>query len=178
MNNNLNILIRPEILEFTNSILTKEEIDEIEDLSNCLNNGKEKHDCAVRILKNKIGVQPKRPIFYLNFEINYLPEETRNVVRYAGDYIDQLIKHLAHQKGRFKFLSVYSSLGNNIKRAKNAFNSKLYNALEKYNKLIYIPAKHDFDVKDRPHLFSGKEAVAILFITKKLAEEIITLFGD
>jgi hypothetical protein len=106
-----------------------------------------------------------------------LPEQTRNVVRYAGDYIDQLVKHLASEKGRFGLLSRHLSLGSNIKKAKRVLKSELYEALMSYNKLIYVPSKHVFDSKNRQHLFSGKEAVFILFITKKLTEEIITLAG-
>jgi hypothetical protein len=42
-----------------------------------------------------------------------------------------------------------------------------------------VPAKHDFDVEaGRPHLFSAKEAVFVCFITKKLAEQIITISSE
>jgi hypothetical protein len=175
MENNFNTSIRYDISELAKLVLIDEEIEEATDLSDCLNDIKEKRDCALSILKNKIGTRPKRPVFYLNCRINFLPEETRDVVRYAGDYIDQLIKCLASEKGVFGFLSEYSSLGNNIKRARTILDPKILDALEKYNKLIYVPAKHDFNVGDRPHLFSNKEAVFILFITQKLAKEIINL---
>jgi len=175
MENNFKTSIRPEILEFAKSVLTNEEINEATDLSDCLNDKGKKHDWAVSILQSKICTQPKRPLFYLNHELNYLPEQTRDVVRYAGDYIDQLIKSFASVRRRFKFLSKYLSLGSNIKNAKRVLKPELYEALMSYNKLIYVPAKHEFDYKNRPHLFSGKEAVFILFITKKLANEFINM---
>ena len=41
-----------------------------------------------------------------------------------------------------------------------------------------MPAKHDWDVGDRPHLFSVQESVLICFITKRLAEQIVSMSDE
>lgn len=175
LNERFNLSIKPEIFELAKEVLTESEIEQANILSEKLIS-KDKKDIAIQELQNIIGMRPKRPIYYLNHEITYLPEETRDVVRYAGDYIDQLMKDCAHEKGKLSFLAFYTSLGGNIKRSKKVLGQKLYNALTGYNRFIYVPAKHEFDVdKDRPHLFSAKEAVFVCFMMKKLAEQIIAI---
>jgi hypothetical protein len=167
-----NLTMRPDIFKLSEDVLGNEGMTEVDALvSDLLSNDTRDH--AVQILQQKVGMCPKRPLYYLNHEICYLPEETRDVVRYAGDYIDQLYKHFSHEKGRgifTRFMGYGRSLGINLSKTKKILDSRLYDILTRYNKLVYTPAKHHWDVGNRPHLFSAKEAVAICLMTVKLSK--------
>ena len=52
---------------------------------------------------------------------------------------------------------------------------ELRSNLNNYNRIVYLPAKHDFNVKDRRHRFTSKEVVFIIFLTLKLSLEIIKI---
>ncbi|MFA6055016.1 MAG: hypothetical protein WC769_06555 [Thermodesulfovibrionales bacterium] len=175
-----NLTMRLEISDLSKDVLGNDGMAEVDALvSDLLSH--DTHDHAVQILQQKIGMCPKRPLYYLNHEICYLPEETRDVIRYAGDYIDQLYKHFTHEKGRgvFTGLRAYGrSLGINLSSTNKILDSRLHDILTRYNKHVYTPAKHHWDVGNRPHLFSAKEAVAICLMTVKLSEEIIALSDE
>ena len=49
--------------------------------------------------------------------------------------------------------------------------------LYRYNRFLYRDAKHDFKLPSgrKEHRFTSREVVLCLFITKELAERIITL---
>jgi len=166
------LLIDERIFYLAQSLLNKTEINEAEELSICLASSKSKRRYAIYFLKVKTTVTPKRPLYYCCHELGHLPHWTREAVRYYGDYIDQLIKHLAAEKlNKPKCLTV--SLGGNLRTLKGTLPEPLYTYLEVYNNLIYTPAKHVFSVKNRSHLFTSKEVVFICYITLKLKDEII-----
>lgn len=165
--------IDPNIEDIAEKILSDEEICNAKRIAELLLLMKHKEH-AIQALKDLIGTKPKRPVYYLYERVNYLPEHTRDVMRYAGDYIDQLIKHCAHEKGDWRFMAYRRSLGPNLKYLKKVLDSSLYNVLTKYN-TIYVQAKHEWNVRNRPHLFSSKDAVFTCFITKKLSEQIISI---
>ncbi len=172
-----NLSIDPNIEDLAEEVLDEEEIKRAENIAETLLwDGHRNH--AIKVLQDLIGRTPKRPVYYLNNKINHLPEETRDVIRYAGDYIDQLIKHCSHEKGKWQFLSYHSSLGSNLKRLSRFLAEPLLSALKKYNKFIYVQAKHKWNVGDKPHLFSSRDAVFVCFITKKLAEQIIAISSE
>ena len=176
-NQSFNLSIDQGIKYLAEDVLSEEEIKRAENIAETLLlDGYRDH--AVKALQDLIGRTPKRPVYYLNNEIRHLPEETRDVVRYAGDYIDQLIKHCAHDKGKWRFLAYHSSLGPNLKRLNKILPEKLLSFLTEYNNFIYVRAKHSWDVGSRPHLFSSKDAVFVCFITKKLAEQIIAVSSE
>jgi hypothetical protein len=175
VNREFNLSIRPEINNICNDILDDEELLELDLLIEFLLSGNT-WEPAIKILQDKIGTRPKRPISYLKYEVGYLPENTRNIGRYAGDYIDHLMKHLAHEKGRNKAIAALSSsLGANIKRSEECLGKSLHDILKRYEKYIYTPAKHEMNVGSRPHLFSAGEAITICLITMKLGRALINL---
>jgi len=176
-NKSFNLSIDPNVEDIAEEVLSEKEIERAENISETLLWDEHKNH-ATGALQDLIGTKPKRPVYYLNNEIRHLPEETRDVIRYAGDYIDQLIKHFAHEKGRWRFLAYHSSLGPNLKRLNKVLPEKLLSVLAKYNNFIYVQAKHKWDVGSRPHLFSSKDAVFVCFITKKLAEQIIAISSE
>lgn len=171
-----NLSLDPNIEDVAEELLSDEELCNVESIAEFILL-KEHREHALHTLKKFVGTKPKRPVYYLNERINYLPEHTRDVMRYAGDYIDQLIKHCAHEKGDWKFMAYRRSLGPNLKYLKKILDKSLFNVLYKYNK-VYVQAKHEWNVKNRPRLFSSKDAVFMCFITKKLSEQIISISSE
>ncbi len=176
MNKTFNREIRSEILSLAEDILNNKEIEGANLLSEMLLGNKEKRMHAIAHIRELIGTSPKRPVYYWNHEIIGLPSQTRHVIRYAGDYIDQIIKYCSYEKGDFlifKFRGLHRSLGQNLNRLKKVIPPKLIEQLTRFNEIIYVPAKHEWNVdENRPHLFSAKEAVFVCFIVKRLAGQI------
>jgi len=171
------LMIDEKIYSLAQDILSQSKIEEAEKLSLDLASSKSKRNCAIKKLQIMTGLKPKRPLYYCRHELKYLPRWTRNAVRYIGDYIDQLIKYLASEK-LANSKNRTRSLGSNLKNLENKLPKPLYSNLGKYNELIYVPAKHNFSVKNRKHLFTSKEVVFIYFISLKLKEDIIKISKD
>ena len=166
------LLIDPKIYSFAQSILAVEEITEAEKISELLASSRSNRERAIKQLQIMTGETPKRPLYYLCFQYGFLPHWTRDAVRYLGDYIDQLVKYLASEKLENP-KNIAKSLGANIKNLTGILPEPLYSNLGFYNQWIYVPAKHEFNVTKRKHLFTSKEVVFICFITLKLKDEII-----
>jgi hypothetical protein len=162
--------VNPNILILAKETLSQEEINESERITEQLLSNKLK-DFAIRKLMSLIGVKPKRPLYYLNHELNFLPEYTRTTIFYAGSYIALLVQYLAQENS----IKYYLTLGSHLSKARALLGEKLYNDLFNYNKFIYVPAKHEFNFTDKPHLFSAKETVITLMITLNLAKKIVEL---
>ncbi len=169
-----NLSIRPQIEELSETILNKNELEEVNLLSEQLVHKKTRGN-AINRLREVVGHKPKRPVYYVWMHLRNLPKDTRTVVFYAGSYIDCLMKYVSREKGKNIFRAFFTSLKQNIKWSKEILGPKLVDVLIKYESLIYTPAKHDYDVRDRLHLFSSKEAVAACFMTMKLAKQLINL---
>ncbi len=162
------------IMTLSNDILNESELAIASALSENLTSSKKVKQQAIGKIQAKVGDRPKRPLYYCVHELGFLPRWTRNTVRYLGDYLDHLIKYYSVEKLRDK-KHEFKSLGTNLNNIKGSMPEKLHSHLEKYNKVVYVPAKHNFKVKDRKHLFTSKEVVLICFITMELAKEIIEL---
>lgn len=176
MNKDFHNSIAPQIANLAKSILSKEDISKANRLSTLLLGSKENREKAIKTLQESIGYTPKRPVYYLYFEIEGLPEHTRHVVRNAGDYIDQMIKYCSYDKGDFKimrFRGLRKSLGENLTKLHKVLPMGLHDLLTEFNEIIYVPSKHEWDVEeDKPHLFSSKEAVFTCLMAKELATKI------
>ena len=164
--------IQKEIYDLSLDVLNNEEIEQAEEISNNLVSTKARKEKARMALRKKIGVKPSRPLFYANLELKSLPRYTRSGIRYVGDYLDHLVKFWASEINGKTFLT--KSLGINLKNMRNKIDEILRLNLIKYNNLCYVPAKHDFNVKNRKRRFTSKEAVYIVFMTMKLAKIIIS----
>ncbi len=168
------LIIGPEVLKLAEDLLSKREIFEANKLSTDISSPKKGKWSAIEILQEKVGIRPKRPMFYLNDELSYLPYHTRDAVRDLGDYIDHLIKFCSTERLNNK-KHENRSLGSNLASLKGFVPEKLRLQLFQFNELLYIPAKHDFNVKDRRHRFTCKEVVFVCFITMALAKEIVKI---
>lgn len=167
------LLINDEIKSLAERLLSNEEIQEADHIALDLTKKSTKR-LAIRKLQKMVGFWPKRPLYYVNFELNSLPHWTRDSVRYIGDFIDVLVKYLAAEKLQNP-KCMERSLGINLRNLKNKIPESLYFELERYDELIYKPAKHDFSVENRKHLFTSKEVVLIVYISFKIKDKIIEI---
>ncbi|MDD4902141.1 MAG: hypothetical protein PHE24_03315 [Patescibacteria group bacterium] len=166
--------IDPGVSKLAADVLAEKEIAEADKLSEDITSSRKKKRLAIEVLQEKVGTKPKRPMFYLNDELGYLPYHTRDAMRDFGDYIDHLIKFCSADNLRNKKYEE-KSLGSNLINLKGAISEKLRLRLIQFNKLVYVPAKHDFDVKIRRHRFTSKEVVFVCFITMALAKQIVKI---
>lgn len=161
-----------DVLSLAEENLTKAELAEAEELSNSIISGGRRKKHAVSLLQQRVGHRPKRPIYYVTEQyLPRLPHHTREVMRYLGDYIDQLVKCIAKENHQGSIFFP-KSLGSNLKPLSKVIPEELIDQLAKYNRYLYVPAKHDFDVKGRPHRFSNKEVIIALYITLKIAQQL------
>jgi|SRR3989344_581777 len=171
------LYVAPEIGTLSRRILSKKELGGADSTSLMLINPS-KRLWAIEKLKKMMGYVPKRPIYYLTDNLEYLPDCTREIAKYASDYVDQLIKHFL-PKSKNRKESENASLGTNLKRdaIKKNVPKKLLDNLTLFNRIIYVPAKHEFPLhyEGKFHLFSPKEAVLVCFIVKKLSSKIVKL---
>jgi len=168
----------PIVSELAKDTLSPSELEEAEEISWMLAGSKRQKRVAVCRLTEIVVPPPKRPLYYAQHEMEFLPRWTRNGIRYLGDYIDLLVKAMA-----FEFTKeprcLKSSLGVNIQKVrpkKYGIPLELLDKLTRYNSFLYQPGKHDFDIpRGRRHRFTSKEVVLTAFITMKLADEIKNL---
>jgi hypothetical protein len=169
------LLASREIVSLAQEILAGQEYLEAEDLAEKLTGTRREKDFARQRLMEIIKPPPKRPLYYAQHEIQYLPLWTRDALRYLGDFIDMLVKAAIHEKTRDSRI-FRSSLGPAIDKFQAYWpNSKtLCDLLRKYNSFLYRGAKHDFTLPSgrRAHRFTSREVVLTAFITMNLADRI------
>lgn len=165
-------MINENIQLLSKKLLDKKEIKNIQQI---IIDIKSKNKINVlKDLTKVLGIKPKRPLYYVAHEIMGLPKYgTRNTIRYAGDYIDQLVRFTLEDK---RFLSQWFQhpLGPNINKLKKYIDLDLYESLSIFNK-IYVQAKHEFNHHEDVSLFNYKEAVYMVYITKALSQKILPL---
>lgn len=167
--------ISDDILDLAKDLLTPDEIQYAEEISIKLSNKATRSE-AKKILKEMVGLRPKRPIYYTYYEIGRLPRWTRYAIENLGHFVDLMIKEFATEKlANSKHQTM--SLGPNLKNIKTKIPIELYSSLVKFNSAIYVPSKHDFKVDEtiRNHRFTTKEVVFTIFITLKLKEKLVEM---
>jgi len=175
VNNSFDLTTSEQIEALAVEVLVSEELKRIEKLTKDLLSTEERREQAVETLQAIFGHTPKRPLYYLYLDIRALPEKTRYVVENAGNFIDVLVKCCAHELGKKRLFALRSSLSSNIKRLKNVLPEKFLRNLGLFDGLFYVPAKHEWDIGDRPHLFSVRETVICLFIARHLADQTLVV---
>lgn len=165
-------MINENIKKLSEETLEDKDIERISGIIEELKN--KDREKAVKELVELVGTKPKRPIYYVAQHIIRLPDNgTRDIIRYLGDYIDQLVRFTLEDKGFFArwFLR---SLGPNIEKLKKYIDINFYNKLVLFN-IIYTQAKHNFNHYEDKSLFNYKDVVYMIFITKKLAQKFLEI---
>lgn len=130
---------------------------------------------ALLELAEVLGTKPKRPLYYIEFEIRQLPRYgTRNIIRFSGDFIDQLVKFALEDFKEKESFWIRKPLGANLGRIQKYMDPDLYNELNLFNN-IYVRAKHEFNHHIDKSLFDYIDAVFMIYITKNLSEKILSL---
>lgn len=167
----------PEIVELAKEVLTVEQLERIDEMAMALLTRRKQRRQVQWELIRMIPLKPSRPLTYLKPIILQLPNATREVIRYLGDYIDLLTKEMTHEflNGKARF----SSLGVNAKKLEKATSipRDLVDKLQRYNSFLYTPGKHDFSLppKGRKHGFTCKEAVLTIYASVELGDRIKTI---
>jgi len=165
----------PEIDSLAKEVLTTEKYEETNKVVSMLLKPLKKRKWAHAKLIMEIGYRPTRPLFYLMPLLQGLPRNTRDCIRYLGDYLDLLTKELA-----FEYLggnSRQSSLGKNAFRLlKSNLSPEIQDiakTLIRYNSFLYTPGKHDFTLPPgRKHRFTAREVVLTTYVTAVMAKRI------
>lgn len=166
------------IVELARDTLNPNTLEEAENIAQHLVGTYREHQYARIELMKLVASPPKRPLYYLQHEIQFLPRWTRDAIRYSGDYVDLLVKEMVFELSGDHRVREYS-MGKNInilKSKKYRIPEKLIVNLGRHNSFIYRPGKHDFNVPEgRGHRFTSREAVLTAFVTMELANEIKSL---
>jgi len=130
---------------------------------------------AIGHLCRYVGYKPKRPLMYLSTDhIRSLPNNTRDVVRYCGDYLDVIVKCIAKDNAPKLFFTPKSLTGN-VRFLEKKLSNDLLDVLRKYDEYLYLPAKHDFNSMEKKHKFTVKEAVYAIYLTMEISKGLVTL---
>lgn len=162
------LLVQKEIYELAREILSDPEMKEADEISEDLSTPKKRKSARQKLIQLMM-FGPKRPMYYLRGELRDLPRWTRDAMRYLGDYIDHLAKYFSADINKNESLKE-KSLGRNLNALKGKIPENISSFLERFNELLYVPAKHDMKVINRKHRFTCKEVVYSCYMTKKLSE--------
>ena len=172
------LLADDEIIQLAKEVLSTQVYDEAEQTAIQLTGIKKVKDLARNRLMEIVSPPPKRPIYYAQMEIEFLPRWTRDTLRYLGDYIDMMVKSAVYEKQPDRRI-FRVSFGPALKAFSNNWpaESKLADFLKRYNKFLYRPAKHDFTLPRgrKYHRFTSREVVLSAYVTMQLGEELAQL---
>jgi len=162
----------PEVFELARDTLPPDKLKEALVIAEMIQGDKKEREYARATLQLLVKPPPSRPLFYLMHEIKRLPRNTRNCIRYLGDYIDLLTKEIT-----FEFVggnARRSSLGRNSKVLEKVPSLReLASGLQRYCEFIYTPGKHDFSLPPgRSHRFTAEEVVLTAYVTIELGNQI------
>ena len=128
-----NLQISLEFLLYSKTVLNDKQLQYADLLAKEIV-GKYTRPRAIYVLREIVGSTPKRPLYYVYNELAHLPRWTRDIMRYLGDYIDQLVKFLTAEKLQSR-VYLGRSLGSNLNNIgkKDILSSHLLTQLTKYN---------------------------------------------
>jgi len=169
------LLAEREIIALAKDVLSEQEYLEAEEVAKQLTGKKKDKDLARARLVALVKPPPKRPIYYAQYEMLFLPRWTRDALRYLGDFIDMLVKSAVYEKTsdrRVFGLSLGPAI-NLFQRCWPGYES-LVDLLQRYNRFLYRGAKHDFTLpaNRKAHRFTAREVVLTAFVTMNLADKL------
>ncbi len=166
----------PKIIHLAREVLTTANFERAVSFSEMLVSTESVRNSAIMKLQQLVPSTPKRPLSYAQYEMQFLPQGTREAIRYLGDYIDLLSRHLASElTGDDRVRK--RSLGANIRvieATQAPLPVNLLKWLKYYNSFLYRPGRHDFHLRygRRQHTFTAMEVVLTAFVTMALASMI------
>ena len=165
--------INPNIQKLAEELFDSTEWDEIQQIAKSICRSKKQRLLSIRRLKYIVPTRPKRPLYYLNYELKFLPRSSRFVVENMGSYLDLLVKELRFEiEGKYYKKSLGTNLVSLMKRADNNL-GPLLEKLQLFNRVAYVPAKHEYGPPNDPrHYFSCSDAVIVILSAVKLGEEL------
>ncbi len=169
------LLADKEVVLLAKDVLSEEEYSQAEEIAVQLTGNKRNKELAKAKLVALVKPPPKRPIYYAQYEMLFLPRWTRDALRYLGDFVDMLVKSAVYEKTNDRRV-----FGLSLGPAINLFQrhwpdyEALVILLQKYNRFLYRGAKHDFTLpaNRKTHRFTAREVVLTAFITMKLADRL------
>lgn len=137
------LLAQEEIVSLAKELLSTETHREAEELSKMLVGTEAYQDAARSRLITIVQTPPKRPMYYCQHEVQFLPDWTRNTMRYLGDFVDMLVKAAVYEKTQDRRI-FRSSFGPAIAKFKEYIPEyeQLACWLRRYNQFLYRDAKH------------------------------------
>lgn len=172
------LLASKDILSLAKEILPEPVYLEAERFASMLTSSPAQKKIARLALINILLPPPKRPVYYLAHELEFLPRWTREPLRIMGDYIDMLTKAATYEKTRdAKIFRVPFGPAIDLFAKCYPNDTQLADCLLRYNRFLYRDAKHDFVLPAgrREHRFTSREVVLCLYTTRELADRIKSL---
>ena len=161
-----------EILSLARELLSEEQFNKAMKLSIMLVSSKSVKRDAIEQLTTIVAPPPKRPMYYAQHEIQFLPTWTRDSIRYLGDYVDLVSRHLVYELWKVRLGNASLGVAINLLETKGGLPDNILTWLRTYNQFLYRPGKHDFNLPEgrREHRFSSQETVLTAFVTLRLVE--------
>ncbi len=168
--------VLPEVGFLAEEVLASDKLHEANVVANSLVRSRQDRKWAIAKTIHEVGIHPTRPLFYWAEEMKGLPRNTRDCIRYLGDYLDLLTKEMTHELVGGNARN--NSLGTNsrllMKRAPSV--STLAARLKRYSDFLYTPGKHDFSLPPgRKHRFTPREVILTAYITSELSRRILSV---
>ena len=161
-----------EISNLAKEVLSESQYNHAIRLSIMLVSSKSVQRSAIEELVGIVAPPPKRPMSYAQHEMTALPRWTSDAIRYLGDYVDLVCRHLAYERLKVRLGNV--PLGKTIQllEARRALPDNVIKWLKDYNQFLYRPGKHDFTLPEgrTEHRFTSQETVLTAFVTPNLVE--------
>jgi len=161
-----------EILSLAKELLSEDQFNKAMKLSIMLVSSKTVKRDAIEQLTTIVAPPPKRPMYYAQHEIQFLPRWTRDAIRYLGDYVDLVSRHLVYELWKVRLGNASLGVAINLLETRRGLPDNILIWLRAYNQFLYRPGKHDFKLPQgrSEHRFTSQETVLTAFVTLRLVE--------
>jgi hypothetical protein len=164
-------LMRPEVMELADYVFDKEEVEGVQKIINhYLSKATREH--VIFTLKMIVPTRPKRPLYYINYELKFLSQNSRWIVENIGSYLDLLVKELRLEvEGSYRNLPLGANISSLLKQDINEELRNALNLISNFNKVAYVPSKHIYGLPNSDHhYFSIADTIFLVLCAVKLGE--------
>jgi len=168
-----NLSISLGIQRLAGEIFDADEWSEVQKIVQAYSRSRTEKGLAILRLQKVVPTRPKRPLYYVNYELKFLPKRSRFVVEQIGSYLDLAVKELRYElEGQYQ----KKPLGVNVAALMKSADTDmkfLLRKLEMFNEIAYVPSKHIYGPPyDQRHYFNTQETIVIVLAAIKLGEEL------